>query len=468
MNNWKRPNRAIDPGAHGPIGSLDPAMETRDPRTYELNPFGRLAVTQAVASVGDACVTISLAGSIFFTQSIGQSRTQVLLYLVLTLAPFSVVAPVIGPALDRSRAGRRVLMAVGCFGRALVCFLMVGQLHSVLLYPLAFIALVLSKGHAVAKASLVPTVVRDESQLVEANSRLSLIAVVASVVGGLPAAGLVAIFDARASLLLATIVFVFAGVFALRIPGAAHAGPSETVEERAELAIPSIRYAGSAMAILRGCVGFLTFLLAFILKQRGESAVVFGLVLVASALGGFVGVIVTPRLRRALREESILAGSLLACALVSLLAARDGGTLGAMAIGFTVAAGAASGRIAFDSLVHRDGPEHLRGRAFARFETRFQLAWVAGALIPVILLGWLDRRWGFFVLALVLSFTGLTYVAGLRSRRSEPGADRGMVTPRASRRTRMSGRARRMLAPPRGTPEGPQRPSREPGSDEPG
>ncbi|MBK5287485.1 MAG: hypothetical protein JJE46_03350 [Acidimicrobiia bacterium] len=81
-----------------------------------------------------------------------------------------------------------------------------------------------------------------------------------------------------------------------------------------------------------------------------------------------------------------------------------------------MAAGTAAGRIAFDSLVHRDGPEHLRGRAFARFETRFQLSWVAGALIPVALLNVLDRRWGFFVLALVLFFAGLSYVAGLRSR----------------------------------------------------
>jgi hypothetical protein len=140
------------------------------------------------------------------------------------------------------------------------------------------------------------------------------------------------------------------------------------------------------------------------------------LVLGASALGGFVGVMITPRVRRVLREESILAASLLVPAVIALLAARDGGTLGAVAIGFTVAAGAAAGRIAFDSLVHRDGPEHLRGRAFARFETRFQLCWVAGALVPVALLNVLNRRWGFFVLSLTLFFAGLSYVAGLRSR----------------------------------------------------
>jgi hypothetical protein len=87
-----------------------------------------------------------------------------------------------------------------------------------------------------------------------------------------------------------------------------------------------------------------------------------------------------------------------------------------VAIAFFVAIGAASGRIAFDSLLQRDGPEHLRGRAFARFETRFQLAWVLGALIPVALLDVLTRRSGFFLLALVLGFAGLSYVGGLRAR----------------------------------------------------
>jgi hypothetical protein len=109
-------------------------------------------------------------------------------------------------------------------------------------------------------------------------------------------------------------------------------------------------------------------------------------------------------------------------AIVALFAARDGGRVGSIAIAFTIAVGAACGRIAFDSLLQRDGPEHLRGRAFARFETRFQLSWVAGALIPVALLDVLTRRSGFFLLALVLGFAGLSYVGGLRARHQWGGA----------------------------------------------
>ena len=43
-------------------------------------------------------------------------------------------------------------------------------------------------------------------------------------------------------------------------------------------------------------------------------------------------------------------------------------------------------KLAFDSLVQRDAPDANRGRSFARFETRFQLVWVIGALLPLLLL----------------------------------------------------------------------------------
>src|SRR4029079_12627303 len=111
---------------------------------------------------------------------------------------------------------------------------MIRNLGSLFLCPLAFVALVLSKGHAVAKSALVPAVVKDEHALVEANSRLSLVSVVASLVGGLPAAVAVWLFDPRVSLVVATGVFVLAGFLSLKIPAAGRPAPAETEEERIE------------------------------------------------------------------------------------------------------------------------------------------------------------------------------------------------------------------------------------------
>ena len=42
------------------------------------------------------------------------------------------------------------------------------------------------------------------------------------------------------------------------------------------------------------------------------------------------------------------------------------------------------GRMAFDSIVQRDAPDANQGRAFAQFETRFQLSWAVAGVIPVL------------------------------------------------------------------------------------
>jgi predicted MFS family arabinose efflux permease len=391
-----------------------------DPHAMGLSPFGRLAVAHAVSMIGDTCVTVALAGTLFFNISPGAARPKVLLYLLLTVAPFVLVAPVIGPLLDRSRGGRRTLMSAGCFGRAALCVVMAGNVNTLLLFPLAFGVLVLAKGHQVAKSALVPAMVSDEAALVTANSRLALISIAAAAIGGIPAAIVLKVTGADWVLVCAAIAFTVAGFLVLRIPKGDRDATPETAEERAELHAPSIVLAGTAMALLRAGVGFLTFLVAFGLKAGKQPTWFFGAVLAVSAVGGFIGNVLAPFLRRRVKEEWILVGSLLAPAVVALWAARAGGRWGYLFTAVFVATGAAAGKVAFDSLLQRDGPDDLRGRAFARFETRFQLVWVLGALVPVALFDVMDARVGFFVLAVMLGFGGVSYVIGLRAARDRP------------------------------------------------
>jgi predicted MFS family arabinose efflux permease len=427
-----------------------------DPRTLGLSPFARLAAAHAVSMVGDACVTVALAGTLFFNIEPGAARPKVLLYLLLTVAPFALVAPVIGPLLDRSRSGRRTLMSFGCFARVALCLLMARNVNGLLLFPLAFGVLVLAKGHQVAKSALVPGVVKNESEFVTANSRLAILGVIAVAVGGVPAAALLKVAGADWALYLGALAFVVAGFLALRIPRSGRTPVPETPEERAELHAPSIVLAGTAMALLRAGVGFLTFLVAFALKQQQQPPWFFGVVLAVSAVGGLIGNVLTPWLRRRVKEEWILAGSLLLPALVVLASARAGGRFGFMFPSAFVALGAAAGKIAFDSLLQRDGPDDLRGRAFARFETRFQLVWVLGALIPVLLYSVMDARVGLFVLAVVLAFGGLSYVGSLRAARDKA------PSPNPKRLDRP--RADRPVAPARPTGPPPENPGPRPQS----
>jgi len=405
------------PPRHRPPGPADS-------RFAEPTPFARLAITHAASICGDVCLTVSLAGSLFFSVSPGESREKVLLYLLLTMAPFAIIAPLLSPLLDRVRGGRRLMIFATCAARALLCLFMARYVNAsgaegLLIFPLAFGVLVMAKTYSIARSSLVPAVVSGEKELVSANSRLAIISVVGGAVGGLPAAGVYKLFGPEWSLVLAALVFVLASMLSWQIPRVetAHGGP-DTPLEKEELHAPSIILAGSAMGLLRGAVGFLTFFLAFGLRNNDEAPWVFGLVIVIAGIGGFLGNVIAPQLRKITREEVILAGSLVLPAVGCLFAARSASLTMTSFGALLIAAGAATGRVAFDSLLQRDAPDAVRGRSFARFETRFQITWVAGALIPVAIPPvYQDLRVGLFVLAIGLGFAGLSYIAGMRAAR---------------------------------------------------
>ena len=95
-------------GGWRPIRSGEP--DRRGAEAFIVSPFMRLARVHAVGAASDAAIAVTLAGSIFFSISPDDSRGRVALYLALTMAPFAVVAPLLGPAIDRARGGRRLMI----------------------------------------------------------------------------------------------------------------------------------------------------------------------------------------------------------------------------------------------------------------------------------------------------------------------------------------------------------------------
>ena len=381
-------------------------------------PFARLALAHVLSTAGDTLVTMALAGSLFFSISPGAARGRVALYLLLTMAPFAVVAPLVGPALDRSRGGRRTMVIATNAGRAVLCLVMARHLNSLLLFPEAFLLLVLSKAYSVTKSALVPATVGGDGELVEANSRLAVIAVAAGFAAALPGVAVLKIgfLGAPWVVRLAAVVFLAAAVAGFRLvrpPEAA--APLPTTREKAELQAASIRLGVSAMAVLRGIVGFLVFLAAFALRRDNAPSWWFGAVLATSMVGSFLGAAVAPVLRRRFAEERILAAALLLVSLMAVAAARFGGRPAIAALAGMVGLGAGAGKLAFDSIVQRDAPDAVRGRTFARFETRFQLVWVGGAAIPVVIP--IPSRPGMLVIGLAAATAFVLYVIGLSTAR---------------------------------------------------
>ena len=404
-------------------GGWEPLRRPNRPRMSK-TPFGRLAFVHGLAIGGDTFVTMALAGSLFFSISPDAARNRVALYLVLTVAPFAVVAPWLGPLLDRSRNGRRTMLIVANAGRAVACVLMARHIQSLLLFPEAFAVLVLSKAYSITKSSLVPATVADESALVEANSRLAVLAVLAGFVAAIPGAAVLKIgfLGAEWVMRLAAVAFTAAAIAGMRLERVPdQKGPAVTLaEEKAELHTAAIRLSVSAMAVLRAVVGFLVFLTAFAFRRDQAAAWWFGVVIAASMVGSFIGAAMAPWLRRATAEERILAGALVAVAVVGGLAARAGGRVSFALLAAVVGAAASAGKLAFDSIVQRDAPDAVRGRTFARFETRFQVVWVVGAFIPVVISipGWL----GMAVIALACGAAFVIYAVGLRAARRASAA----------------------------------------------
>jgi MFS family permease len=375
-------------------------------------PYARFARAHALFGAGDTLVALALAGSLFFSISPDAARGRVALYLLVTMAPFAVVAPLIGPFLDRREGGRRAMVIGSATLRALLCLLMAKALHSLLLFPEAFAVLVLGKGYVVAKASLVPRLVRDDSELLEANSKLSLITGLVGFVAALPGLLLLQL-GARWVLGAASIVFVSAAIAAVRVPRAAIMPvPPRSDAERSSLRSTNVLLAASAMAVLRASVGFLAFLLAFWLRDDHAPTWTFGATLAVSAIGALGGAVIAPALRRSLREERILLGSLGTAVVGALAAAYVGGRVGALIVAAAVGVAASAGRLAFDAIVQRDAPDADHGRSFAGFETRFQLAWVAGAFVPVVL--HLPLGAGLAVIAIGCAVAGGAFATGRR------------------------------------------------------
>ncbi len=412
---------------------------TKGAEAFVVSPFSRFARAHAFSAGGDALFAIALADSIFFSIDPNDARWLVALYLLVTAAPFAVVAPLLGPAMDRLAGGHRFMVIGAALVRAVLVLAVAKFVGSLLLFPLAFTMLVFGKTHHVAKSALVPGLVRNEDELVAANSRLSIISALSAGLFGLP--GVLLLFiGPTAVLIFASLVFATGAVFASRIPATKVASTPAAKEEKAELRGAGIILAASAMGYVRGLVGFLTMLLAFELRggidpgpigpgvelghrvresfgllrlelaTGGAPTWHFGVVLVATGIGGLSGGLIAPKLRTLYREERILAGVLGGVAVAGLLATLSGGLIGAMLATFAVAIAGTTGKQSFDAIVQRDAPEANLGRSFSKFESRFQLVWVLGALMPVVVP--IPARLGFLLVAGASAFAAVSYWLG--------------------------------------------------------
>ena len=399
--------------------------------------LARLVELHFVTGCADAALTVSLAGTIFAMPT-DEARGQVAQFLLLTMAPFAVLAPFVGPLLDRFRNGRRWAIGTTLAVRAFLSWVLAGVVTqgSPWLFPAALGCLVASKAYGVSRSSAVPRVLPPGFSLVKANSRQALAGVASVAVGG-GLAGALARVGPEWSLRLAFLIYVMGTVLAIRLPAridsnvgesyledtvpvvVAHGQPSRArpvARWRARIAaLPTTVRASFACAVgARLLTGFLTLFMAFLMREHPlpgyGGTVVLALVVGAAGLGNAAATFVGNALGRR-RPDLIVSATLIIDVLAAGVTAVFYSLTTLLTLGLVAGLSAQLINLAGDAIIQRDILESVRTRMFAWSETVRQIAWVVGGGIGIALP--LDPQLGFGVISGVLL---LVLVASVRIR----------------------------------------------------
>jgi MFS family permease len=392
----------------------------------------RLIELTAAGAAADAFVAVALAGTLFFSTSVDQARGRIALTLLITMAPFAVLAPFIGPMLDRVRDGRRYIMIGTLLARGLLCWGMAGAAShndTLTLLPAAFGVLVLQKAYGVTRSAVTPRLLPAKITLVSANARISLAALIASTLGAAAAAGLLYIAGGGSNgagwvLRAGTLLYLAAIALGIRLPDRVDQRGPQTAEHGPAWPAPpaagrpaaeapaadgpaptrplprrgprQARWAatlrsvgpvvGEAMrgnAALRAFSGYMIFFLAFLLRivhfPGVSDKVALAEMIVAAGAGGFIGTAVGAALRA--RAPYVIMFTMLSVStVITAVCAAYFGLWAALVVALVAAFGQVLAKLALDSIVQREISEEIRSSVLAASETIHQLAWVAGGL----------------------------------------------------------------------------------------
>ncbi len=411
----------------------------------------------------DATIAVALANTLFFSAATGEDKTKVALYLLITIAPFAVIAPLIGPALDRLQRGRRIALASSFALRTALAVLLVFNFDSWALYPCALGMMVLSKSFSVLKSAVTPRVLPPEIDLVRVNSRLTVFGLVGGTIGAGALAGALAFVTGSTGVLWLTVVITgFGAYLSMRIPAwvevtegevpatlAFHGddSPTRVIDRNGT---PTTAMPGTSgrpgkqrqplgrvvvtglwgNGTIRVLTGFLTLYIAFVAKANTDhepmmQALTLGLVGAAAGIGNFAGNAAGARLELG-RPAMMVLRCTIAVTVVAVLVALTGNLLTAALAALVASGASALAKVSLDASLQQDLPEESIASGFGRSETVLQLSWVLGGTLGVLLPT--DLWIGFTVVSVVLTiglvqtiltYRGATLLPGLGGRRPE-------------------------------------------------
>jgi MFS family permease len=430
----------------------------------------------------DSAMAVALANTLFFAAASGEGKSKVALYLLITIAPFAVIAPLIGPALDRLQHGRRVALALSFALRTALAVVLIinydgatGSFPSWVLYPCALAMMVFSKSFSVLRSAVTPRVMPPSIDLVRVNSRLTVFGLLGgTIAGGAIAAGVEYLcshlLQLPGALFVVVAITVAGAALSMRIP--------RWVEVTAGEVPATLSYHRDSDALRRGwqhevkkvggtlrqplgrniitslwgnctikvMVGFLFLYPAFVAKAHQANGWVqlgmLGLIGAAAAIGNFAGNFTSARLQ--LGRPAVLVVRCTVAVTVSAVAAAVAGNLVVTAIATLITSGSSAiAKASLDASLQHDLPEESRASGFGRSESTLQLAWVLGGALGVMI--YTDLWVGFTAVSALLilglaqtivSFRGNSLIPGLGGNRPVMVEQEGRRTGASERRVR--------------------------------
>jgi hypothetical protein len=432
---------------------------------------GLTALTWPVVanSAADSAMAVALANTLFFAAASGESKSKVALYLLITIAPFAVIAPLIGPALDRLQHGRRVALALSFALRTALAVLLImnydgasGSFPSWVLYPCALAMMVFSKSFSVLRSAVTPRVMPPTIDLVRVNARLTMFGLLGGTIAGGAIAGGVEfagthLLKLPGSLFVVVAVTIAGAMLSMRIPRWVEVTAGEvpaTLSYRQDSEPLRRRWHKEVSGALRqplgrniitslwgNCtikvmVGFLFLYPAFVAKSQQADGwaqlAILGIIGAAAGIGNFAGNFTSARLKLGRPSVLVVRCTVAVCAVA--LAASVAGTLIAAAIATLItSAASAIGKASLDASLQDDLPEESRASGFGRSESTLQLAWVLGGAVGVMVY---TELWvGFTAISAILilglaqtvvSFRGNSLIPGLGGNRPVMVEQEGM------------------------------------------
>jgi Major Facilitator Superfamily len=410
----------------------------------------------------DAAMAVALANTLFFAAASAESKSKVALYLLITIAPFAVIAPLIGPALDRLQHGRRVALAVSFGVRTVLALVLImnydaatGSYPSWVLYPCALGMMVLSKSFSVLRSAVTPRVMPPTIDLVRVNSRLTMFGLMGgTIVGGGIAAGveyaMTRLFHLPGALFVLIAISLAGAWLAMQIPRWVevtagevpatlsyhdHSTASRHPHEQTRVSTSSLRQPLGRNIItslwgnctIKAMVGFLFLYPAFVAKSHDatgwEQLAILGLIGAAAGIGNFAGNFTAARLKLG-RPSVLVVRCTLAVCVAALITALTGQLIVAAVATLITSGASAIAKASLDASLQDDLPEESRASAFGRSESVLQLAWVLGGAIGVLV--YTDLWIGFTAITALLiplmaqtivSFRGYSLIPGFGGNR---------------------------------------------------